>query len=103
VTLQALSEALAARGLKVHPATVGRFLGRERKSLKKTVLPAEQVRPDVARRRRRWIHYRDRIDPRRLVFIDETWIILRQAQDQHGAASRMRIGLAFVTVIETGR
>jgi len=28
----------------------------------------------VARRRRRWIHYRGRIDPRRLVFIDETWI-----------------------------
>ena len=28
----------------------------------------------MARRRRRWIHYRDRIDPRRLVFIDETWI-----------------------------
>jgi len=28
----------------------------------------------VARRRRRWNHYRDRIDPRRLVFIDETWI-----------------------------
>jgi len=73
-TLQALSEALAARGLKVHPATVGRFLARESKSFKKTVLPAEQVRPDVARRRRRWIHYRDRIDPRRLVFIDETWI-----------------------------
>jgi putative transposase len=35
VTLQALSEALAARGLKVHPATVGRFLARERKSFKK--------------------------------------------------------------------
>ena|ERR1700758_2444486 len=35
VTLKALSEALAARGLKVHPATVGRFLARERKSFKK--------------------------------------------------------------------
>jgi len=35
VTLQALSEALAAHGLKVHPATVGRFLARERKSFKK--------------------------------------------------------------------
>jgi putative transposase len=29
VTLQALSEALAACGLKVHPATVGRFLAGE--------------------------------------------------------------------------
>lgn len=35
VTLQTLSEALAAHGLKVHPATVGRFLARERKSFKK--------------------------------------------------------------------
>jgi len=35
VTLHALSEALAARGLNVHPATVGRFLARERKSFKK--------------------------------------------------------------------
>jgi transposase len=34
-TLRALSAALAARGLKVHPATVGRFLARERKSFKK--------------------------------------------------------------------
>jgi putative transposase len=32
VTLQALSEALAARGPEVHPATVGRVLARERKS-----------------------------------------------------------------------
>jgi putative transposase len=35
MTLQALSEALAARGLKVHPATVARFMARERKSFKK--------------------------------------------------------------------
>jgi DDE superfamily endonuclease len=45
---------------------VGRFLARERKGFKRTVLPAEQVWPGVARRRRRWIHYRDRIDPRRI-------------------------------------
>jgi hypothetical protein len=37
------------------------------------VLPAEQDRPDVARRRQRWKKYQGRIDPRRLVFIDETW------------------------------
>lgn len=33
--LRQISEALAARGLKVHPATVARFLARERKSFKK--------------------------------------------------------------------
>jgi transposase len=38
------------------------------------VVPAEQDRPDVARKRRRWKALQDRIDPRRLVFIDETWI-----------------------------
>ncbi len=40
----------------------------------KTVLPAEQDRPDVARKRRRWKAHQGRIDPKRLVFIDETWI-----------------------------
>jgi transposase len=28
----------------------------------------------VARRREQWRRYQDRIDPRRLVFIDETWV-----------------------------
>jgi hypothetical protein len=36
--------------------------------------PAEQDRPDVARRRARWKKYQTRIDPARLVFIDETWV-----------------------------
>jgi len=34
---------------------------------------AEQDRPDVARRRAQWKKYQDRLDPARLVFIDETW------------------------------
>ncbi len=33
----------------------------------------EQDRPDVARRREQWRRYQGRIDPARLVFIDETW------------------------------
>jgi transposase len=37
------------------------------------VLPSEQRRPDIARRRTRWKKYQGRLDPRRLVFIDETW------------------------------
>ena len=28
----------------------------------------------MARRREQWLRYQDRIDPRRLVFIDETWV-----------------------------
>jgi transposase len=34
---------------------------------------SEQDRPDVARRRAQWTAYQNRIDPPRLVFIDETW------------------------------
>jgi transposase len=33
----------------------------------------EQDRPDVARKRARWKTYQGRLDPTRLVFIDETW------------------------------
>jgi putative transposase len=34
----------------------------------------EQGRVDIARRRARWKAWQDRFDPKRLVFIDETWI-----------------------------
>ncbi len=34
---------------------------------------SEQDRPDVARRRAQWRQYQNRVDPERLVFIDETW------------------------------
>jgi transposase len=33
----------------------------------------ERDRPDVARRRAQWVKYKVRIEPQRLVFIDETW------------------------------
>ena len=47
------------------------------------MLPSEQDRPDVARRRESWKRYQDRIDPRRLVFIDETWAKTNMART-HG-------------------
>lgn len=37
------------------------------------MLPSEQDRPDVARKRLRWQTHQGRLDPTRLVFIDETW------------------------------
>ena len=37
------------------------------------MIASEQDCPDVARRREQWMKYQDRIDPSRLVFIDETW------------------------------
>jgi len=42
-------------------------------ALKKTVLADEQDRPDVAAARQRWRRDQPAFDPRRLVFIDETW------------------------------
>ena len=45
----------------------------EAQSQKKTLIASEQDRPDVVRRRAQWLRYRHRIDPARLVFIDETW------------------------------
>jgi transposase len=40
---------------------------------KKTLFAVEQLRPKIARRREQWKKYQGRLDPRRLVFIDETW------------------------------
>src|SRR5438876_12241925 len=40
---------------------------------KKSVVAGERDRHDVARRRAQWTKYQDRIEPERLVFIDETW------------------------------
>jgi putative transposase len=37
------------------------------------VVAGERDRPDVARRRAQWIKYQNKIEPERLVFIDETW------------------------------
>jgi transposase len=41
---------------------------------KKTLFALEQARADVARRRQRWKSWQGRLDPAKLVFIDETWI-----------------------------
>jgi transposase len=40
---------------------------------KKTLRAAEQDRPDVARKRAFWQRHQHKIDPRRLIFVDETW------------------------------
>jgi len=40
---------------------------------KKSVLPSEQDRPDIARKRAFWKTHQGQVDPQRLVFIDETW------------------------------
>jgi len=72
-TLRGLVAELAERGVKVDYVQVWRFAHAEGLSFKKSVLPAEQLRPKVARRREQWKKFQARPDPRRLVFVDETW------------------------------
>ena len=74
LTLHKLKDELAARGVKVSHNAVWLFLGARDCGSKKTLFAPEQARSDVARRRRRWRSWQAGLDPRRLVFIDETWI-----------------------------
>ena len=63
--------------------------------IKKTLHAAEQERPDVARKRARWKRHQGRVDPSRLVFIDETWAKTNMTRT-HGRAPRGQRLLARV-------
>ena len=56
---------------------------------------------DVARRRARWKKYQTRIDPARLVFIDETWVKTNMAPIRGWCARGRRLAAKIRTV--TGR
>nr|WP_245261092.1 IS630 family transposase [Chelativorans sp. J32] len=73
LTLHGLKDELAARGVKVSHDTVWKFLRREGLRFKKTLFPLEQDRR-YRPQGRRWRPFQVDLDPRRLVFIDETWI-----------------------------
>jgi transposase len=72
-TLRGLVAELGGRGLKVDYRSVWEFVHAEKLSFKKSVVAGERDRSDVARRRVQWTKYQDRVEPERLVFIDETW------------------------------
>lgn len=55
------------------------------------MVAGERDRPDVARRRSQWIKYQDRIEPERLVFIDETWTKTNMAPLRGWAPRGMRL------------
>src|SRR5579872_4798568 len=55
---------------------------------KKTLLALERARSDIARRRQRWRSWQAKLDPRCLVFIDETWIKTNMATARMGAERR---------------
>lgn len=75
LTLAELRERLTTEhGLTAGVAAIWSFFRREGISFKKRLLPSEQARCDVARRRASWRRYQGRIAADRLVFIDETWV-----------------------------
>jgi transposase len=87
VTLRALLAELAERGIKVSYYAVWHFFEHEGICFKKSLYASEQDRPDVARRRTQWKKYQGRLDPARLVFIDETWAKTNMTRT-HGRAPR---------------
>ena len=78
---------------------MGVFRTRRHHVQKKTLHASEQDRADIARRRERWKKYQGRLDPKRLVFIDETWAKTNMTR-RHGRCAR---GTRLVARVPHGR
>ena len=99
LTLRAIGTELAARGIKVSRFAVWHFFVHVGITFKKK--PARQ-RARSARRRQaaeQWKKYQGRLDPSRLVFIDETWAKTNMTRT-HGRARR---GERLVAKVPHGR
>jgi transposase len=77
----------------------GGFSSTRGSHLKKSLRASEQDRADIARRRTRWKTHQGRLDPRRLVFIDETWAKTNMTR-RHGRCCR---GARLVAKVPHGR
>jgi transposase len=99
ITLRALLAELAERGIEVSYYAVWHFFEHEGISFKKSLHASEQDRPDVARRRERWKRHQGKLDPGRLVFIDETWAKTNMTRS-HGRCQR---GQRLVAKVPHGR
>ncbi len=73
LTLHALRDELRERGVAVSCDTLWRFLKRQEISFKKNLVRRRAGPSRRCKARLRWKKYQARIDPSRLVFIDETW------------------------------
>ena len=73
LTLRAVVAELAERGTPASYGAVCASSNAKGSVLKKSLHASEQDRADIARRRAQWKKYQGRLDPKRLVFIDETW------------------------------
>ena len=99
LTLRAVMAELAERGTPASDGAVWRFFRHEGITFKKILHASEQDRADIARRRTRWKTHQGRLDPRRLVFIDETWAKTNMTR-RHG---RCRRGARLVAKVPHGR
>jgi transposase len=77
----------------------GAFSSTRGSALKKSLHASEQDRADIARRRTRWKTHQGRLDPRRLVFIDETWAKTNMTR-RYG---RCRRGARLIAKVPHGR
>ena len=99
LTLQEIRGALAAScGITVGLSTVHRFLGAHNLTRKKRpytrpsrAAPARPDRPDVAEARRVFIRRQPALDPKRLVFIDETWAATNMTRRYGRCARGLRL------------
>ena len=99
VTLRGLVGELAERGIVVSYYAVWHFFEHEGISFKKSLHASEQDRPDVAKRRARWKRHQGKLDPARLIFIDETWAKTNMTRT-HGRCAR---GARLVAKVPRGR
>ena len=77
------AELAAASDLQVAPASISRWFIRNGYRFKKTLLASEQDRPDIRSARQEWQEKRQprmRLEPHRLVFIDETGTTTKMAR-----------------------
>ena len=91
LTLLELQARLAEAGVKVAASSVFRFLRHLGLTYKKSLHAAEQDRPDVAALRQRWRRNQRKLDPRRLVFIDETAVSTSMTRRRGRSARGQRL------------
>jgi hypothetical protein len=82
LTLRALQAELAARGARVSIWAIWKFCVSEGLSFKKSLLPAEQDRSHIARKRERWKQLQTKLDHAPGVHRRDL------DQDQHGSLAR---------------
>src|SRR5262249_10761450 len=99
LTLRAVVAELAERDTLASYGAVWRFFKRKGISFKKSLYASEQDRADIARRRAQWKKYQGRLDPKRLVFIDETWAKTNMTR-RHGRSPR---GTRLIAKLPHGR